>query len=99
MRTIWSGGDEVAGADADGFDGGVGGGEKVGFAKAGVELGDAGEGLGETTFAGGDVLGAIAGVREFGGGEGLLVTLVGGLDVFGAGAGLEDGEALAGGLG
>ncbi len=97
--TIWLARDEVAGADADGFDGGVGGRDEVGFAEDGVELGDAGLGLGEAAFALGDVLVAIAGVGELIGGEGLLVALAGGLDVFGASAGLKDGEVLVCGLG
>ena len=90
---------EIAGADTDGLDDGVGGSNELGFAEAGVEFGDVALGLRETATSGVDVFAAETLAGEDGGCIGLAGTGFGGAQIFRACAGLEKSEALAGGLG
>jgi hypothetical protein len=92
------GGNEIAGADADGFDEGIRGRDEVGLLEAGIKLSDVGLGFGESAFAGFNILTAEALVHEAVGVERLLGTGLGGVNVLRAGASLQKCEFLAGGF-
>ncbi len=94
-----AGRDEIAGADADDFNDGAGGGDEFRFTEAGVELGNVTLGLGEAATSGFDVFAAESFARKDGSGLGLAVAGFCDAKVFGAGSSLKQCETLACGFG
>ena len=91
-------GNQIAGADGDGFDAGARGRADFDFGELDRDLGDFGLGLVDAGPGLGEFFGAGAESGDGGHFFRLDGPLLGGLDVLRSGAGLEQSEALAGGL-